>query len=434
MAHNQIITGIDLGTDKCTTVIAMRDAELGQLRVMGVSAISARGIKKGQIIDLEQVLSVLTESLDAAERMAGIEVKRAFVSVSGSHLSSQNSKGVVAVASPDQEIVASDLARVIEAARAVSLPSDREIIHIIPKHYSVDSQEGIKDPIGMTGVRLETEAHLITGLSSTLRNIEKCVSDLGVTIEAFVFAGLASAEVVLSETEKELGVVLVDIGAGSTSLCVYVEGALEHSASLPIGAHLITKDIALGCQVSIDVAEKIKLYFSHHQLEPVTPLAGESKQDFNKRRKSQDQLWLKELGLGETDEVLSKKHVVEGIMVPRLEELMSMIGEYLEKKKLFTLVPAGLVLTGGGAQTILMTEVAKHTLKLPARLGIPVELQGLTGDLHAPSYATVIGLLEYGRALSAESRSAGLALPSFAWSEWAQWPKKAWQLLRSILP
>ncbi len=434
MARADIVTAIDVGTDKCVTVIAAIDKETRVIRVMGVAAIPSKGVKKSQIIDLEQVLISVTESLDSAERMAGVEIKSAYVSISGSHISSLNSKGVVAVAAPDQEISADDVTRVIEAARAISLPSDREVIHIIPKCFSVDSQEGIKDPIGMTGVRLETEAHIITGLTTTMRNLEKCILDLGINLDAFVFSGLASAEVVLSETEKELGVVSLDIGAGSTSLCAYVDGSLEYSASLPIGARHITQDIALGCRVSLDAAEKIKTHLSQENLKPLNPHPGESKQDFSKRKKLHDSLQLSDIGVLDENDSISKKSVVEGIMVPRMKELISLVGDQLEKKKLFSLVPAGLVITGGGAQSVMLTEVAKHTLQLPARIGLPQELQGLTSDIHSPTYSTAIGLLVYGAKQMQTSDKAGFNFSKMPFAKITDFPTKIIQFFRSLLP
>lgn len=434
MARADIVTAIDVGTDKCVTVIAAVDKETHAIRVMGVAAVPSKGVKKSQIIDLEQVLVSVTESLDSAERMAGVEIKSAYVSISGSHISSLNSKGVVAVAAPDQEISADDVTRVIEAARAISLPSDREVIHIIPKCFSVDSQEGIKDPIGMTGVRLETEAHIITGLTTTMRNLEKCILDLGINLDAFVFSGLASAEVVLSETEKELGVVSLDIGAGSTSLCAYVDGSLEYSASLPIGARHITQDIALGCRVSLDAAEKIKTHLSQENLKPLNPHPGESKQDFSKRKKLHDSLQLSDIGVLDENDSISKKSVVEGIMVPRMKELISLVGDQLEKKKLFSLVPAGLVITGGGAQSVMLTEVAKHTLQLPARIGLPQELQGLTSDIHSPTYSTAIGLLVYGAKQMQTSDRAGFNFSKMPFAKFTDFPTKIIQFFRSLLP
>lgn len=391
------LTAIDLGTDKCTTLIALCDREAKTMRVVGAAAVPSRGVRKSVIVDLEQALETITESLDAAERMAGFDVKSAYVSVSGAHVTSLNSKGVVAVATPNQEIVAEDVARVIEAARAISLPSDREIIHVVARNFKVDSQDGIKDPVGMTGVRLESEAHIITGMATALRNLEKCLRDVGLHCDGFVFAGLAAAEVTVSETEKELGVAVVEMGAGTTSLCVFSEGSLIYSASLPIGARHITQDIALGCRVSLDAAEKIKLALSLENEHQLTPHPGESKEELNKRRKKADILDVTKLGIEESVEILSKRSLIEGIMVPRMKEIFTMIGKHLDAQQLIPLIPAGLVISGGGAETVGLTEVAKRVLQIPARVGKPQELQGLATDITRPAFAVPIGLLLYGR-------------------------------------
>ncbi len=395
MQRGQNIAVIDVGTDKCVTLIATTQPDTREIQVLGVSAVPTRGMRKSQIVDLEDVLGSMTESVDAAERMAGVEVHSVSVSISGTHIASQNSKGVVAVSAPTQEITQEDVSRVLEAARAVSLPSAREIVHVVPRDFAVDSQAGIKDPVGMTGVRLEAEAHIITAQSTSLRNLAKLVQDLGLELDGFVFAGLASAEVVLTETEKELGVVLVDIGAGSTSVCAYVEGALTYSGVLPIGARHITQDIALGCRLSLDAAEKIKLALTHDQFFTMKPHVGESKEDFKKRQKEEDQLNLEELGLSENQDDLSKRTIVEGIMMPRMKEMFALIAKELQKHNLLPLVPAGLVLAGGGAETVGIVEIAKRTLNLPARVGKPTELKGLIDDIQKPSFAASIGLLVY---------------------------------------
>lgn len=397
MSREPLITAIDVGTDKCVTLVASINQDTGKLKVLGVSAVPSRGMKKSQIIDLEKVLTTITESLEGAERMAGKEIKSAYVSVSGSTIKSLNSKGVVAVASPNQEITEEDVQRVTDAARAISLSSDREIIHVIPRDFKVDSQEGVKDPVGMTGVRLESETHIITGMSTALRNMEKCIQDLGVTVDNFVFSGLAAAEVVLSETEKELGVAVIDIGSGSTSLAAYVDGSLEYTTCLPIGSRHITQDIALGCRISIDVAEKIKIALSNEKHTPITPLKGESKKELNLRRKKADELKLASYDPHNTEDTLSKRTVIEGIMYPRVQEIFQLVQEKLDAKKLLPLVPAGVVITGGGAETVGILEIAKKELSLPARVGVPTKLEGLVSDIHKPSYATSIGLLAFGK-------------------------------------
>ncbi len=397
MSKESIITAIDVGTDKVISLIATYGDDTGQLRVVGVSAVSSKGVRKSVIVDLEAVLHSIEKSLNAAERMAGFSVNSAYVSVSGTHIRSRNSKGVVAVAEPDQEITANDVARVIEAARAVSIPSEREIIHVIPRYFKVDSQEGIRDPVGMTGVRLESEAHIVTGMSTSLKNLQKCINDLGVTVDGFVFSGLAASEVTLSDTERELGVVIADIGAGTTSYCVFVDGALEYSGVLPVGARHISKDIAVGCRISLDSAEKLKTFLSEDGLDKLKPKSGESKREFSKRKKQADKIDLQKLGIEEKVDNLSRSTLVKGIMMPRMEEIIEMLGQELEEKELLNDIPAGLILTGGGAQTIGLVEVAKNILRLPARIGYPNRLAGLVGDIKTPSYATGVGLLVYGQ-------------------------------------
>ena len=435
MTKNRVITAIDLGTDKCVTSIATV-GEDKQLRVVGVSAVPARGMKRSVIVDLEQVLNTISLSLDAAERMAGFEVVSAFVSVSGAHISSRNSKGVVAVASPDQEITRLDVDRVIEAARAISLPADREIMHVIPRDFKVDSQEGIKDPVGMTGVRLESEAHIITGMSTALKNLEKCLNDLALKVDGFVFSGLASAEVTVTETEKELGVMVIDLGAGSTSLCAYVDGCLEFSGAIPVGARHVTQDIALGCRISLDAAEKIKLSLVEADLQSISPLPGESKEELNRRRKKSDVLDLTRLDLPELSEPLSKRTLVEGIMIPRMKEIVDIIAEQMAKADLMGKVPAGLVLTGGGALTVKLAEVARKNLNLPVRVGFPTKLDGLVSDIEKPSYATSIGLLFHGLRQGGGREVKG-GSPFEALSGWFD-PKglggKIWGIIKSVLP
>ena len=414
MPNETVITAIDLGTDKCTTLIAKLSPETKQLKVVGVSAVPSRGMRKSQIIDLEQAMETVAESLDSAERMAGLEVRSCWVAVSGGHIHSQNSKGVVAVAAPDQEITPLDIERVIEAARAVSLPSDKEIIHVIPNSFKVDSQDGIKDPVGMAGVRLEAEAHIITAMSVVLKNMHRVLENLGLVSNGFVFAGLASAEVVLSETEKELGVCLIDIGAGTTSICCYVDGSLVLSSSIPVGARHITQDIALGCRVSLDVAEQIKVKLSSERDLALKPQNGETKHEFQARRKKEDELRLSELTNGETSETLSRKVIIEGIIMPRISELFSIISNRLKAEHVFTSIPAGVVITGGGAETIGLVAVAKQQLKMPARVGLPLELDGLTLDIHRPAFATSIGLLQYGKQHSVEGESGGFSFGNLA--------------------
>jgi cell division protein FtsA len=386
---------IDLGTEKCVTLIGGWDTSTQSLRVLGFAAVPSRGMKKSQIVNLEEVLNCLSDSLDAAERMAGIEIKRVVVSVSGSHIHSQNSKGVVAVADPTREITHDDVHRVLEAARAVSLPAGQQIIHVVPRDFTVDAQTGIKDPVGMTGIRLEAETHIITAQSTSLRNLTKTVQDLGLELQGFVFSGLAAAEVALTETEKELGVVMVDIGAGTTSVCAYVEGSLAHSAVLPIGARHITSDVALGFRMSLEAAEKLKTSLKDDDLRSFKPHSSESKEEIRKRKKKEDELILSDLGITQGPESVSRRMLIEGIMMPRMKEICQLIGEELDRHNLLSLVPAGLVISGGGAETVGLMEVVRTVLNLPARTAYVERIDGLVDDVHKSAFVVGAGTLAW---------------------------------------
>jgi len=380
MPKAQLISAIDIGTTKITTVIASVSPDREKINVIGVSNEPAKGLRKSQIVDIDETIESITKSVEAAERMAGYSISSALASISGIHIESLNSKGVVAVAEPDGEIDENDVARVIEAARAVSLPSSREVLHVIPRDFKVDSQEGVKDPVGMGGIRLEAEAHLVSGSSTAMRNISKCIAEIGIEVDSLVFSGLASAEAVLTATEKELGVVLVDLGGGSASVAIFVDGALSYSSVLPVGAKNITNDLAIGLRVSLESAEKIKLGLSQ-----VNDAEGES-----------DELDVKKLNLNEEVGKLSKKTLVEGIIRPRLNEIFSLIGDEIKKSGFGGVTPAGVVVTGGGALTVGLSSACKRSLSLPVRLGYPKGLSGLVDEIKSPAFATAWGLIEYG--------------------------------------
>ena len=251
MAKTTSMNAIDVGSSKISCLITVGSNDPDKINVVGVATTPSRGVRKGQIVDIDEAVSAITDCVEAAERMAGFSINNAYVSVSGEHIQSQNSKGVVAITQPEGEIGEEDVYRVVEAARAVSLPNSREILHVLPREYIVDSQRGIKDPIGMAGVRLETDAHLITCSSVAMKNMAKCVTEIGIDVAGMVYTGLASSYSVLTETEKELGVVLVDIGGGTTSLSVYLEGACAYSTVIPVGAKKVTDDLAIGLMVSL---------------------------------------------------------------------------------------------------------------------------------------------------------------------------------------
>lgn len=389
MAKTQIIAGIDIGSSKITTIIASYSVEKESVNVTGVSIVESRGLRKSQIIDIEEAIEAITESIEGAERMAGFALSSAFVSIGGTHIESINSKGVVAVAEPELEIREDDVKRVLESARAISLPSSREILHVIPRNFVVDSQGGIKDPLGMTGVRLEAEAHIITGTVTAIRNLTKCVNEIGIDVEGLVFAGVAASEAVLSETEKELGVCLVDIGGGTTDICVFQEGSLCFSSVLPVGANHVTNDLAIGLRVSLESAEKIKKFLEKKEKKPILP--GNKKPELRK-----DELDLSSLKLSEELKSISKKTVVEGIIRPRLNEIFAMVGKELKKSGFGGATPAGIVLTGGGAETVGVVGSCKRILSMPTRVGFPKGVSGLVEEIISPAFASSIGLILYG--------------------------------------
>lgn len=424
------ISVVDLGSSKITCVIATRGEEDTGLRVVGVSSVASRGIRKSQIVDIEDTIEAVTESVESAERMAGIGVKDATVSVSGIHIESLNSKGLVAVQNPDGEISGEDVVRVVEAAKAVPLPTAREILHVIPRFFLVDNQEGIKDPVGMSGVRLEAEAHLITGSSVNLKNLSKVMSEIGVDTRGVTFAGLASSVATLSDTEKELGVVMCDVGGGTTSLCVYLDGALSHSAVIPVGAKNITNDIAIGLRVSLDSAEAIKRNLAPDDkvtkvLDPKNP--GSKKQ--------LDEIDLHRLGLKDAPRKISRKAVVEGIVRPRLNEIFELVKAELIKAGMGGKTPAGIVLTGGGSLTYGIIDTARKILNMQARVAIPSGLTGLVDEIKTPEYATVAGLLLLSNKTENRPTSSGFKFPKLS----AKLPssnsvKKVVDFIKSFLP
>lgn len=436
MTDGRIIVGIDIGTSKIATIIAKVD---DAINVLGVSETKSAGIKKGQIVDIEEAVSSINSSLEAAERMAGYSASHVIVSIGGSHIESQNSKGVVAVSTPESEVVKNDLARVIEAAKAISLSSSREVIHVLPRNYTVDGQEGIKDPIGMTGVRLEVDTHIVTANSTSLRNLEKSLSEVGVDIDSIVVNGYASSLCVLSDTEKELGVVLVDIGAGTTDICVFVDGSLSYTSVLPIGARHITNDLAIGLRMSLESAEKIKLYLSQgtdkKKLRPDEQAEEESKkiEDKNLVNKG-DEIDLGFLGLHEDVTKVSRKTLIEGIIRPRLNEIFTMVGLELKKSGYAGQTPAGLVVTGGGARTIGAQDAAKRMLAMPVRIGLPTGMKGIIDEIQDASFSTAIGLIIYGSKMDiSSSLPFGFSLPSVPF-RLGKLPHKIIEFIKSFIP
>ncbi len=379
MAKSKQISSIDIGSTKITTLVAqIREEDSSKIHIVGAATSLSLGVRKGQIVNIDEAVESIVESVESAERMAGYNVARAWVSVDGAHIASQNSQGVVAISDPHGEISDTDVRRVLEAARAISLPTSSEIIHVVPRSFSVDSQQGVKDPIGMTGVRLEVETHIVTGSTTALKNLTKCVGEVGCDISGLAFGGVASSLAVLTDTEKELGVVCVDIGGGTTDIVIYVDGALSYSSVLPVGARNVTNDLAIGLRISLESAEKIKIFISQ-----------------NRTKDKEDEIDLSPLSLSEELKTISYKTLVEGIIRPRLNELFQMISSEIKKSNLAGLTPAGLVICGGGALTVGLVDSAKRILSMPVRIGFPTGLTGLIEEIESPAFAASVGLLKY---------------------------------------
>lgn len=383
--NSKIVSAIDIGSSKITTLIAqvnIDSTEDAGVNIMGISAVEAKGIKKGQIVNIEEAVEATIESVEASERMAGYNLDHAFISIGGAHIASQNSKGVVAVSNPEGEISPDDVERVIEAARAISLPVSRQIIHVIPREFIVDGEAGVKDPIGMSGVRLEVDTHIVTASSPALKNLSRTVQEVGVSVDEVVFNGLASSFSCLTDTEKELGCSLVDIGSGTTSIVSFIDGALSYSGAIPIGARNVTNDLAIGLRVSLETAESVK-----------RNLSKETKSKEGERRDAQ--IEIVEKGVNELKRV-QKRTLTEGIIKPRLNEIFTMVKLELEKNNLINKIPSGLVLTGGGSLTYGIEESARRTIGLPVRVAKPGGVGGLTDDILTPEYSSSIGLILYG--------------------------------------
>lgn len=376
MSKKDIIVGIDIGSSSIRTVIASRIEGDDKPRVIGVGTAPSFGVRRGVIVDLEDVSRSLGQSIQEAERIAGVQVTGAVFGVGGNHIALQYSKGVIAVGRADGEVTPDDMARVIGAAQAISVPPNKEIIHIVPKGYSLDDQRNIKDPIGMSGVRLEVEAAIIEGSTQYLRNMAKCAEQAGIEVGNLVITPLAAAKSVLSKRQKELGVVIADIGGGSTSIAVFEENDLLHVAVIPVGGNHITNDIAIGLRTSIDVAERVKLEFGNANPDEIS-----KKENIDLSR------------LDEAEEGIVSRHHVAEIIQARLEEIFSLVNKELRSIGRDRLLPAGVVITGGTSKLPGCVDLAKDVMGLPAQTGFPLPLGGLVDKVDDPSFATAVGLV-----------------------------------------
>lgn len=378
MPKERVIASLDVGSAKIRTVVAVTEsARDGVPNVIGVGMSPSLGIRKGQVIDVEELIHNIIASIEDAERMAGVPINHVFVGLSGSHIEAFDSRGVIAISGA--EITMDDIGRVLEAAQAVSIPPNRRILHIEPKSYAVDEQRGIKNPAGMTGIRLEVEAHIITGHVQHVKNVEKCIDQAGVDIDALVPSTIAAAEATLTKRQKELGVVVIDVGAGSTSVAIYEEGTILHSVCLPIGGESVTNDIAIGLRTSVDTAERIKIEYGS-----VLP------QEVGER----EMIDLSTVSRIDSQTV-SKRYMAE-IMQARYFEIFSFIKTELDRLGRGGMLPAGAVLTGAAVKAPGVLDLARDTLGLPVQMGFPVDIGGVIEKVDDPAYATALGTLIWG--------------------------------------
>ncbi len=394
MAKVEFFTGLDVGSSAIRVVVAQRQSGVDGLHILGAAEGPADGISKGTITSIEDAVSSISAALEKAERMTGVPAEHATVSINGTHITSIESHGIVAVAKADGEIKQNDVDRVIEAAQAIAAPPNYEILHVIPRSYIVDNQHGVKDPIGMSAMRLEVDAQIIEGQTAQIKNLQKAIYRTGVSIDGMVLSVLASSLACVSKRQKDLGVALVNIGASTTSLMVFEEGDVLHTKILPIGAGHITNDIAIGLRISIDLAEKIKL-----------EVGSANPEEIGKH----DEINL--LDLGGEDVSVSRRHIAE-IIEARVEEIHKMIDRDLQSIDRSGLLPAGIIMTGGGSKLPGLIEIGKRDFRLPVAVGFPQGYTSAIDKIQDPAFTTALGLASW----SADARSdRGLLnkLPSF---------------------
>lgn len=375
MPREKTIIALDVGTSNIRLVIAKLREGNAKPQVVGLATVPAQGMRRGVVVDIAEVVKCVKQARDIAARTSGLPIDHAFVSIGGSHIFCRPSRGVIAVSRADGEISEEDRTRAIAAASAISIPSNREALHVLPRRFTVDSADAIKDPVGMHGVRLEVDSLIVEGSTPFIKNLVKCVREAGIEEDGLLLAPLAVSRSVLTKRQKELGVLSLDLGGGTTGLTVYEEGDILHCAILPVGQAHVTNDIAIGLRVAIDAAEKIKLSYGTARPAEV---------------KKSEMIDLAKIG--ETAGSVSRQEVAE-IMEARLAEIFDLVNKELKKIDRVGFLPGGVVITGGGAKIKGIVEFAKQKLKLPAQLGFPQELEGLIDQVDDPSFATVIGLI-----------------------------------------
>jgi cell division protein FtsA len=373
-----ILVALDVGTNKVVALIGEVSRD-GGVTVIGKGAQASSGLKKGVVVNIEQTVGSISAAREAAERLSGYRIESAIVAVGGNHVESQNSRGAVAVSGARREVTREDIERATEVARAVTIPSNREVLHVLPRGYVVDGQEGVKDPLGMSAVRLEVETHIVHASATAVQNLSKCVQRSDIRIDELVCASLASADAVLTETEKELGVCVADFGGGTIDVALFMDGEPMHTVVLPIGGNNVTNDVAIGLKTSLAAAEELKI--SHGTADP-TAVDGEDEVDVE--------------GIGEGDATTASRRELAEIIEARMREVFEKIGEEIEKAGFKGMLPAGLVMTGGAAQLAGSARLGREVLQMPVRIAGPSGVSGLTDHLLTPSYSTSLGLLIWG--------------------------------------
>jgi cell division protein FtsA len=373
-----VLVAIDIGTTKVCVLIGEISAR-GSLDVIGIGQSPSDGLRKGVVIDIDRTVQSVANAVEAAERLSGLKVHSAFVGISGSHVGSQNSRGMIAVSGSRHDVDRDDTVRAIEAARAVSIPNTREILHVIPRGYVVDGQEGVRDPIGMTAVRLEVETHIVTAATTSVQNLTKCVQRAGVEIDELVLSQLATAEAVLTAEDRELGVCLADIGGDTTDVAIFHDGSISHCATIPMGGRSVTADLGILLRVTPDVAESVKFKYGSAVPLEVDP---------------DEVLQITSIG-EEVSHGVTRRHIAE-IVESRVAEIFKFVGAEIEAAGATNRLQAGVVLTGGGSQLTGITKAARDQLGMSARVVGPTGLGGLTDQISTPPYAAVSGLLLWG--------------------------------------
>lgn len=373
MNDKSIVVGLDVGTTKVCTIVGARN-HTGELEIIGVGSHPSHGLKKGSVVNIDKTTHSIHSSLEEAKLMAGVDIRNATIGIAGNHIYSFNSTGVVAV--KGEEITEEDVERVIEAAKAVVIPSDREVIHVIPQEFRVDNTTGIKNPVGMCGVRLEAHVHIVTGQIPLIQNLIKCVEQVGVNVENLILQPIASSHSVLSPEEREMGVVLIDIGGGTTDIAAWKDGSLVHSQIIPVGGSHFTNDLAVSLKVPHAEAERVKINHGSVLSENLNQTATISVQGLSGTKP-------REVRLGQVSEVLGA----------RAEELFDLVKKVIDDKNLNDEISGGYVITGGGALIRGLPELAEYVLERPAKRGFPTAFGGMTNLMQNPQFSTVLGLL-----------------------------------------